>query len=194
MIHRFSHFWRRNTVSIAVVIIMLGFGTMLFLQAVATSRIEATQQTTQAILKQEKGVIAQLDANTKNISSNATLRTDQINTLTNRLDCIFYFFSSQNPDRAQKAIADINTCTITSSNGNSPVTVNPNPSFPSSVQSTPSQTTPSSGGTSNKTTTSGGVGSTTQPSTPSSPAPTITPKTGFVTQVVNQIKSVLNGL
>lgn len=164
MRQRFASFWRSNTVTIGIVIIVIAFGTILFLQAEATSKLQKQTQQQTEILSQLKGVTDQLN-------KGAAQRTQQIATLTTHIDCIVTFFSQ--PDRSNTAISDINTCTLkNSSTGTStqPQVPNSNSTAPSS---TPSQT------------------STSAPA--ATPAPTPSPSF-LQRVVVNPIKSIINAL
>lgn len=185
-----GHFWRRNTITIAVVIVIIAFGTILFLQALATSQIENTQTTDAQILNQMKSVVAELDNNTKQLGVNAQQRSAQINTLTQRLNCIFFFFSSQNPDRAQKAIDDINTCTISSitSSSGSGATISPGPSFATTMPAPSSNAPSTSTSPSNSAPAKPSNPPTTTPASGGSPAP------GFFQRLIQPIKNIINGL
>lgn len=170
---RFGSFWRSNTTTIGIVIIVIAFGTILFLQAVATSKLqEQTKQQTQ-ILSQLKGVTDQLNRG-------AAQRTQQIATLTAHIDCIVTFFSQQ--DRTSTAIADINTCTLKNSNTGTSTQTQPTPS-----STAPAATTPTNNSTSS---------TSPAPSTPSTATPTPeAAQPSFLDRlVVNPIKSIINGL
>lgn len=160
--------WRqRNDLTIAISIIVLAFMLVLFLQAQAINKLQQTIKTQGETTQEVKNVADQLNANAKQ-------RTAQINALTKHLDCMFLFFGTGNPDRTNKAIQDINTCTIEGINGTSPSTQTLAPS--SSATPAPKSTT-------------------------NTPAPTRTPTTkvdppqSFLgREVVSPIKRLLNAL
>lgn len=177
MRQRFASFWRSNTVTIGIVIIVIAFGTILFLQAEATSKLqEQTKQQTQ-ILSQLKGVTDQLN-------NGAKQRTQQIATLTAHIDCIVLFFSQ--PDRSSVSIADINTCTLQDTKtGATSSSTAPVSTAPQSVNSGASDT---------QTTTSGAATATT-PTSSSTPSGGSSNSDSFLERVVvNPVKSIINAL
>ena len=100
----FRGFWRRNATTVALVIIICVAGSILYIQAVATAKLQQEIEGQQQIITQIKGVTDQINASSKQ-------RTDQINQLNRHLDCVVTFFTQK--DRTQKAINDIETCTVT---------------------------------------------------------------------------------
>lgn len=132
--------WRqRNDLTIAISIIVVAFMLVLFLQAQAISKLQQSLETQAQTTQEVKNVADQLNANAKQ-------RTTQINTLTKHLDCMFAFFSTNNPDRANKAIQDINTCTIESINSKNPSiqTLTPSSSATPAPTTQPTVTAPTS--------------------------------------------------
>jgi hypothetical protein len=184
---RSASFFRTNAVNIGVVTILLATGTILFLLASTSARVEQQQVYDTQILNQLQADANALKSITGQLASNATQRTEQIDRLSAQMNCIVLFFSSQNPDRTDKAITDINNCTITTlNNPTKPVVLSPSgASAPSPIK------------TSTPTTTSGGA-SATQPAK-STPAPAPTPKPSSPTPITNHsllqdIKNLINGL
>lgn len=104
---RLGSFVRRNNLTIGFCIIAIALGTILFMLAAATAELQHQQDTENTILSQIKGVTDQLNTNAKD-------RTDQINQLNRHLDCIVLFFTD--PNRSQKTISDIDTCTLKNTN------------------------------------------------------------------------------
>jgi cell fate (sporulation/competence/biofilm development) regulator YlbF (YheA/YmcA/DUF963 family) len=94
---------RRNAATIALVIIIIVTGTILYVQAIATAQLKQEVDNQQHIIQQIKELSVQLN-------DRAADRTRQINEVDHHLDCIVTFFTQK--DRTQKAIADIQTCTI----------------------------------------------------------------------------------
>lgn len=96
-------FLRRNDLTIGFSIMAIALGTILYVQAVATSKLQEQVQGQQQILAQIKTVTEQL----KQTDQSNKADTDEIN---RHLDCIVEFFSQT--DRTQKAIANIDACTF----------------------------------------------------------------------------------
>lgn len=95
-------FFRKNSVSIAVVVIFLSLAGIITLQAIALSTL--TEQS-----KKQNSLLVE-------IKKNAEQRTSQIKALDHHLDCIAIFFAQS--DRDEKAIKNIDDCVI----GSSPTT------------------------------------------------------------------------
>lgn len=166
-------FWRRNTVTIGVVIIVMAFGSILFLQAVATSKLQEQSRQNAQVLSQLKGLTDQLASSSKQ-------RTQQIATLTTHIDCIVTFFGQK--DRSQSAIDDIDTCTIK----NIQTGGTTNTGIPGSTA--PAATTPQSNAQSS-------TSPAKEPTAPTAPADTIVEKPGFIDRVlVSPIKRLIDGL
>lgn len=100
---RFAGKIRLNSLSIGATIIIVAMGTILFFQTLALSKLETELNGQQILINQTKNLASSLNSNAKD-------RTAQINELNRHLDCIVVFFSQ--PDRTQKAITDIDTCTL----------------------------------------------------------------------------------
>jgi hypothetical protein len=96
-------FWRRNATTIALVVILCVAGSILYIQALATAKLQQQIEGQQAIITQIKGVTDQINTSSKQ-------RTEQIDQLNKHLDCVVTFFTQK--DRTQKAINDIETCTV----------------------------------------------------------------------------------
>lgn len=95
---------RRNDLTIGFTVMALALGTILYVQALATSQLQKQVAEQQQIILQIKGIGDQLTLNSQD-------RTKQIGEINHHLDCIVTFFSQ--PDRSQKAINNINTCELT---------------------------------------------------------------------------------
>lgn len=106
---------RRNASNVAMVVVMLAAGTILYVQALATSQLQKQVAQQQQIIQQVKDLSVQLN-------DRATERTTQIDQLNRHLDCIVVFFSR--PYREQESISDIDTCTV--QNSATGVTYHPN--------------------------------------------------------------------
>lgn len=171
---RVASFWRSNAVTIGIVIIVIAFGTILFFQAEATSKLQ--EQT-----KQQTEIIDQIHAVTSQLSKSSQQRTQQIATLTAHIDCIVTFFSQPQEERTQTAIDDISTCTLKNSSTGITNTTGSAPTAPTSVEATPQASmTPGAP-----------VSSAPQSATPSggSSQPSF-----FQREIVNPIKSIINAL
>lgn len=180
-----SSFFRRNTVNIGVIIIMVAAGTILFMLAATSAHIKAQQDIDTKILNELQSDAVQLKNITGSLATNADQRTSQINRLSAQMNCIVLFFSSQNPDRTDKAITDINNCTIQAiNNPTSSVTLKTGASAPSAPITTvpaPSDNTKSTPPT------------TTQPSQPPAKKPTPTQRITD-NSLLQDIKNLINGL
>lgn len=158
--------------TIGIVIIVVAFGTILFLQASATSKLQ--QQT-----RQQTQILSQLKGVTEQLNHGAAQRTQQIQTLTAHIDCIVTFFSQ--PDRSSTSISDIDTCTLqnTKTGGSTSGTISP-----TSTATPPTNTNSSTNAAT--------------PVVPTPPAATTTPEAtqpSFLDRlVVNPIKSIVNAL
>lgn len=96
-------FWRRNATTIALVVILCVAGSILYIQAVATAKLQEEVEGQQQLIAQVKGI-------TERINDNSKQRTDQIDQLNRHLDCVVTFFTQK--DRTQKAIDNIESCTV----------------------------------------------------------------------------------
>lgn len=182
-------FFRRNNVTIGIVVIILAFGSILFMLASASSHIEQQQQTDAIILNQLNGTAKHLNGITSSLDANSKQSTQQITTLTNRLNCIVLFFSGTNPDRANKAIDDINTCTITSTT--SSVTTK----LPVSSGTPSSTVTPPMGSTSSHVVTPSTLSGTNASSAPTAPIQAETPpsqSSSFISQALQSADNIIN--
>lgn len=177
---KIGSFVRRNNISIGFTIIAIALGTMLFILASASAKLQQEQVTTQQILSQGQKTLSELDSNSKD-------RTAQINQLTTRLNCMFQFFSTGNPDRADKAIADIDTCTISNINGSGTTTkLNSQGTLVVPPTTQQSQTPAAQAPTNNPQST---------PSTPSQPSSGGSGQPGFLRRdLINPIKNLINDL
>lgn len=167
MKNRLASFFRLNAMPIAIVIMVVSFGSILFLQAVATNKLqEQTRQQTQ--------IISQIQGVTEQLNKGAAQRTEQIASINRHLDCIVQFFAAD--DRANKTIADINTCTLQNTKDGSTTSLpTTTPTSPAPVATTPTTTAPSS----------------------TSPAATPAPQASqpsFLDNLTAPIKSVINWL
>jgi hypothetical protein len=154
---RLNSFFRRNSVNIGIIIIILTLGTILFVEALAANQIQRQQKIDTTILSQVQTVITQLNQNSQQ-------RTTQLTGLQNHIDCIVELF--QQPNRADLTITDLQDCQI----DRLPTTSN-NSTSNNSASSTPPQSS-NSGAKASQPTTSGGVSNKTQSTTPSkSPTP-----------------------
>lgn len=182
--NRFGSFVRRNNLTIGFTILFMTLGVVLLLQASATSKLQQQQIATQQQNKDTHQLLVQIKSVADKLDHNSAQRTDQINQLNKHLDCIVAFFTDGN--RSQKAIADIDTCTLK----NTATGQTSSPLAPTGVL-TPSSST-SSGAPTQQTTT----GSVTNPTTTSSPPPSGgSSQPGFLERnVISPIKDLLNGL
>lgn len=170
---RIASFWRSNTLTIGIVVIVMAFGTILFLQASATSKLQEQTQQQTLILSQLRGVADKLN-------KGAAQRTQQIATLTAHIDCIVTFFSQPQSARSSTAIADIDTCTLKNSATGTSSSTQPSSTAPAAT--TPTTNTPSS-------TTAAPSTTGTTPSTPEAAKPSFLDRV-----IVNPIKSIVNAL
>lgn len=99
----FSGKVRRNATNIAIVIVMVAAGTILYIQSLATAQLQQQVAQQQQIINQVKDLSVQLN-------TRASERTRQIDEVNHHLDCIVIFFTQK--DRSQKAIDNIDTCTV----------------------------------------------------------------------------------
>lgn len=167
MIWNIRGFTRRYSVTIGFIIIAIALGTILFLQALATARLQEQVDGQQQIIKQVKDIAEQLNQNSEQ-------RTSQIDSINRHLDCIVEFFSQ--PDRTQKAIDNIETCQFTA---------------PDSTTTPPLSS--NSGGNSGQDTTGGGVSQNTTPVEPENTAPEA-PQPSFLERLVAPINNLIKRL
>lgn len=132
---RFAGKVRINSLAIGLTIIVVAMGAILLFQTIALNKLQVQSD-------QNNKIISQIQGLEKTQVKNASIRTDQINSLNRHLDCIVTFFS--NPDRSQTAIADIDTCTLQDIKTGTTTTTNPI-STPSSATK-PSTSSPSTQG------------------------------------------------
>lgn len=102
-IHKTNLWVRANGVYLSLGVIVMAFGAILLLLADSQSKLAQQNE-------QDKKVLLELKAVTEQISKAAATRTEQINGIDRHLDCIVAFFAQ--PDRSQKAIANIETCQL----------------------------------------------------------------------------------
>lgn len=94
---------RKNSVTIGIAIIVLAMMAMLFFQALALNKLETDIENQKKITETTRDIAQSID-------THAVERTQQINSINRRLNCIVIFF--QNPNRANITIADIDTCAL----------------------------------------------------------------------------------
>lgn len=107
-LHNINLWVTRHSVQIAVVIIVFSFGCIILL--LAFNQAQNNEQTAR-----ETQILLDVKAVAEKINETTIIRTAQINGIDKHIDCIANFLTE--PDRANKSLADINTCTL-KNNGN----------------------------------------------------------------------------
>lgn len=144
---------RLNSLTIALAVSAIALGTIIFFQTLALSRLQDQAAANEKIISQ----IAEI---TNQINDKAAERTQQINQLSSRIDCIAQFFTRK--DRTNYVIADIDECVLENTSSGSrtslPLTALPNQT-PRASENSGSTGGGSAGGTASPT-----------PNTPSTPS------------------------
>lgn len=94
---------RRNASTFGIIIIIITVMAILYVQTLAMAKLQNEVAGQQHIIDGIKGV-------TDQIAGNAKDRTAQIELLNRHLDCMVTFFTQK--DRSQKAIDNIEVCTL----------------------------------------------------------------------------------
>lgn len=96
MMQAVKTFFRRNSATFGVIVIVISLLLILFLNALTLSQLKQQLENQQHITEQ--------------IKNNGDQRAEQIAQLNRHLDCIVEFFAR--PDRQNLTIQDINDCTL----------------------------------------------------------------------------------